>query len=127
MDPRLEDLRMTYPVPSPSCRRHVLSTLCSLIVLVAPAVRAQAVAPPSLAGHWKGALKVGVTTLDLDVDFTNKGGGWTGDISIPARGATDLPLQGITVGGDQVAFKVADAPGNSSFKGTLAADGLSIK
>jgi hypothetical protein len=63
---------MTYPLPSPSCRCHALSTLCSLIVLVAPAVRAQAVAPPSLAGHWKGALKVGVTTLDLDVEFTNK-------------------------------------------------------
>ena len=118
---------MTYPLPSPSCRCHALSTLFSLIVLVAPAVRAQAVAPPSLAGHWTGSLKVGVTTLDLDVDFTNKGSGWTGDISIPAQGAKDLPLHGTTVEGDQVAFKVADAPGNSSFKGKLAADGSSIK
>jgi CubicO group peptidase (beta-lactamase class C family) len=118
---------MTYPLPSPSCRCHALSTLCSLIVLVAPAVRAQAVAPPSLAGHWKGALKVGVTTLDLDVEFTNKGSGWTGDISIPAQGAKNLPLQGITVEGDQVDFTLADVHGNRAFKGKLAADGSSIK
>ena len=108
---------MTYPLPSPSCRCHALSTLFSLIVLVAPAVRAQAVAPPSLAGHWKGALKVGVTTLDLDIDFTKKGSGWTGDISIPAQGAKDLPLEGITVEGDQVAFKLAGVPGDPLLQG----------
>ena len=70
---------------------------------------------------------MGVTTLDLDVEFTNKGSGWTGDISIPAQGAKNLPLQGITVEGDQVDFTLADVHGNRSFKGKLAADGSSIK
>ena len=57
----------------------------SLIVLVAPAARAQAVAPLRWPDTGR-ALKVGVTTLELDIDFTHKGGGWTGDITIPARG-----------------------------------------
>ncbi|MFI5455301.1 MAG: serine hydrolase [Isosphaerales bacterium] len=119
---------MTCPSPSPSPRRrrHALQTLFALIVLVAPAARARAADTPSLAGHWKGALKMGGATLDLDVDFTKKESGWTGDISIPAQGTKDLPLQGITVEGDQVAFKLAGVPGNRSFKGKLAADGSSI-
>jgi CubicO group peptidase (beta-lactamase class C family) len=117
---------MTYPLPSPSCRCQALSTLFSLIVLVAPAVRAQAADAPSPTGHWMGALKVSGTTRDLDVHLTKKHSGWTGDVSIHAHGTKGLPLQGVTVEGDQVAFRLADGPGNSSCQGKLAADGSSI-
>ncbi len=118
---------MTCPSPSPRHCRHALPTLFALIVLLAPAARAQAADTPSATGHWKGAFKVGGTTLDLDVDLTKKDSGWTGDFSIAAQGTKDLPLQGIRVEGDQVAFTLADVPGNSSFKGKLSADGSSIK
>jgi hypothetical protein len=127
---------MTCPSPSPRRRRHAWPSFVALVVLVAPTTRAQAADTPALAGHWKGALKVGGTTLDLDVDFTKNDNGWTGDIAIPAQGPKEVPLLEITVEGDQVAFMVegdqvafmlGDVPGNPSFKGTLAADGSSIK
>jgi CubicO group peptidase (beta-lactamase class C family) len=118
---------MTCPPPSPIRRGHALPTLFALIVLVAPAARSQAADAPSPTGHWKGALKVGGTTLDLDVDLTKEDSGWTGDFSIPAHGKKDLPLRGITVEGDRVAFELGDVPGSPSFKGKLAADGSSIK
>ena len=118
---------MTAPPPSPLRRRHAWPTLFALIVLVAPAARSQAADAPSPTGHWKGALKVGGTTLDLDIDLTKNDSGWTGDFSILAQGAKDLPLQGIRVEGDQVAFELGDVPGNPSFKGKLAADGSLIK
>src|SRR4051794_39560914 len=102
---------MSCPTTALVPRRRGLAApaLVALIVLIAPA--AQAAAPGSLAGHWKGALKAGGRALELDVDFAPKGNGWAGDISIPAQGAKDLPLQGITLEGDQVSFKLADAPG----------------
>ena len=118
---------MTGPPPSPLRRRHAWPTLFALIVLVAPAARSRAADAPSPTGHWKGALKVGGTTLDLDIDLTKNDSGWTGDFSIPAQGAKDLPLRGIRVEGDQVAFELGDVPGNPSFKGKLAADGSLIK
>src|SRR5262245_29470748 len=100
-------------------------TLFALILLVSPGARAAG--PPSIAGHWTGTLRVGGTPLALDVDFTQKAGGWAGDISIPAQGAQDLPLQGVTIEGDQVAFTLTDVPGHPSYKGRLAPDGSSIK
>jgi CubicO group peptidase (beta-lactamase class C family) len=118
---------MSRPSTAEAPRRLALASpsLFALIVLVAPA--AVAADPPSIAGHWTGTLKVGGTPLALDVDFSKKPGGWAGDISIPAQGARDLPLQGITIEGDQVAFKLADVPGHPSYKGKLAPDGSSIK
>jgi CubicO group peptidase (beta-lactamase class C family) len=97
----------------------------ALILLITPL--AQAADPPSIAGHWMGTLKTGGTTLALDIDFAKKGSGWTGDISIPAQGARDLPLQGIKIDGDQVAFKLVDVPGNPSYRGKLTPDGSSIR
>ncbi len=100
-----------------------------LVLLAAPAAMACAAPadPPSLAGHWNGTLKLGGVTLDYDIDFTRKGTGWAGDITIPAQGAKDLPLEAISLAGDQVAFKLTGVPGDPSFKGKLSADGRSIK
>src|SRR5262249_10276796 len=83
--------------------------------------------PPWRAGHWKGTLKLGAVALEYDVDFTRKGDGWAGDITIPAQGANDLPLEGVSLAGDEVAFKIKGIPGDPSFKGTLSADGATIK
>jgi CubicO group peptidase (beta-lactamase class C family) len=108
---------MTRPLP--------LAFILLAMLAAAPAARADD--PPSLAGHWTGAIKAGGSSLEFDIDFARKDGGWSGDISIPAQGAKDLPLEGVTLEADQVAFKLAGVPGEPSFKGKLAADGSSIR
>lgn len=81
----------------------------------------------SLAGHWEGAAELPGMKLDLNIDFTQKeDGSWTGDISIPAQSAKDLPLGNISFKGRDVSFDITGVPGNPSFKGTLSEDGQKI-
>lgn len=75
-------------------------------------------------GHWVGALELGGQSLDFDVDFVPDAGGWKGDISIPAQGATDIPLVNVSVEGDQMSFVISGIQGDPTFKGTLAGDSV---
>jgi CubicO group peptidase (beta-lactamase class C family) len=107
------------------------SLTCSVIValLVLAAVSApglRAADQPTLAGHWAGAMEVQGTKLDFDLDFALAGGAWTGDITIPAQNARNLPLEGIAVEGTKVTFAIKDVPGAPTFSGELSADGLKI-
>src|SRR5689334_9139790 len=111
---------------APSMQR-LFAAAAFLLLLVPPVTCAADADAPSLAGHWKVTLKLGAASLDYDIDFTRKGDGWAGDITIPAQGARDLPLEGISLAGDQVAFKIKGIPGDPSFKGKLASDGATIK
>ncbi len=81
---------------------------------------------PPLAGHWAGAMEVQGTKLDFDLDFAFAGGVWTGDITIPAQNARNLPLGDIAVDGTEVTFAIKDVPGAPTFSGELSADGLKI-
>jgi CubicO group peptidase (beta-lactamase class C family) len=116
---------MTRPSQVPHRGGLVPPILVALALLATSPARAAG--PPKLDGHWKGALKAGGRSLDLDLDFVAKDGGWTGDISIPAQGVKDLPLRGVTLEGDQVTFQLADVPGDPAFQGKFSADGGSLK
>ena len=72
-----------------------------------------------LQGHWKGTIKVPSKSLEVNLDFQTENGVLKGDISIPAQGAQDLPLQNIRVTGDSVHFMIADIPGNPAFHGRI--------
>jgi len=78
------------------------------------------------AGHWTGGLTVQGQELGFDVDLVQGAAGWSGDISIPAQGAKDLPLGGIAVAGDSITFAIANIPGNPTLRGTISADGETI-
>lgn len=80
-------------------------------------------ADPTLAGHWEGVIEVPGNTLKLNLDFTLTHEGWQGDISIPAQGARDMPLEGISLEGRKATFAMAGVPGNPTFTGTLSETG----
>ncbi len=83
--------------------------------------------PPSLAGHWEGAIEIPGMKLEVNIEFTQAAdGSWKGDISIPVQNAKDLPLTNISLEGLKVTFSIAGIPGNPSFKGTLSEDGARI-
>lgn len=96
---------------------------CVLLLLLALCL--PAVAADSIAGRWNGAIRLNESTrLDVEIDFEPSGAAWKGDITIPAQGARDLPLTGITVDGAKVTFAISGVPGEPTFSGTLAGDRL---
>ncbi len=81
----------------------------------------------SIAGHWEGAIELPGTKLEFNIDFAAKpDGSLSGDISIPAQNAKDLPLDKIIVSGKDVSFEIMGIPGAPSFAGALNEDGLKI-
>lgn len=79
-----------------------------------------------LQGHWEGTIEVPGQPLDVDLDFTTDGTQWSGDISIPAQGARDLPLEAITSEGETVSFAISGIPGAPTFAGSFSEDGQEI-
>lgn len=108
-------------------------SLAVLAVLLGAAISAAASSPsvaqqtvPSFAGHWTGSISLPTGDLAFDVDLAQTGDAWTGDISIPAQNARDLPLQRISVRGDSISFTIQGVPGDPTFRGVRAADGTSV-
>jgi len=88
-----------------------------LVFLLAAALSAQAADP---AGHWEGSIEAPGQPLVVMVDLEETDGAWSGTIDIPAQGAVDLPLSGVTVEGETVRFTINGVPGEPTFEGTLA-------
>ena len=101
--------------------RSVLATVL-LMLLAVPAFAAET----GPAGHWEGEIQIPGTKLGIDVDLSQDGGAWKGDISIPLQNAKDLPLINIKVDGTAVSFEIQGIPGTPTFNGTLASDGTKI-
>lgn len=93
-----------------------------LSILLAPA----SATAPSLEGHWEGAIELPTGKLEVDLDFRPTDGGWTGDISIPAQMARDLPLVNVKVEGTRAYFAIQGVPGDPTFQGAFSEDGRSI-
>ena len=79
-----------------------------ILLLITGAVFAQSAGP---AGHWEGAIDIPGTKLGIDVDLSQEGGAWKGDVSIPMQNAKDLPLTHIKVEGAAVEFEIQGVPG----------------
>lgn len=80
----------------------------------------------SIQGHWEGEIDLPTGKLAYDIDFTKEGESWTGDITITAQNAKDLPLDKISVSGNEVTFAIQGIPGDPTFKGKFNEDGTSI-
>jgi CubicO group peptidase (beta-lactamase class C family) len=110
-----------------STRRPLqLLVVLSLLVGLSVVPAAPAAENVGLEGHWEGTIEIPGQELEIDLDFERDGESWTGDISIPAQGARDLPLVGIVVEAAAVSFAIQGVPGEPTFVGTLNEDGKSV-
>ena len=101
-------------------RRPILALVCLALACTAAA------AARTPAGHWEGSVDIPGQTLAFDVDLTVEGGTWSGDITIPAQGARDLPLERIALNGNEVTFTIKGIPGGPVFTGTMLEDGRKV-
>ena len=110
-------------------RIHSVGSLALLVLMVLPlAAHAQIGQPLETtasdpSGHWAGAIQLPGNELEVDVDLRREEDAWTGDVSIPAQGAADLPLTGISVDGRAVRFSIQGVPGSPTFAGRISAGG----
>ncbi|MGM0466611.1 MAG: serine hydrolase [Acidobacteriota bacterium] len=97
--------------------------LCLCLILMLIPQSAFSGQPDSLTGHWEGSIDIPGMKLEILVDLSQESdGSWAGKISIPTQNAKNLPLENITVEGNDISFGMSGGPGEPVFKGTLSQD-----
>ncbi len=84
-----------------------------------PAEAEVAVSP---AGYWEGKIATSGIELIINVEFSEGDGGLAGTIDIPEQGAAGLPLENITLTGDQLHFEIGGV--GAMFDGTVTESGI---
>ena len=97
--------------------------------LLLPALLAAQQPPTDLcSGHWDGTIDLPTAKMVFDIDFTRKpDASCSGDISIAAQNARDVPLMNVTVRGDSARFTIQGVPGTPTFSGVRSSDGRTIR
>jgi hypothetical protein len=80
-------------------------------------------AQSDIRGHWSGTIDTPAGAVGMEVDLDKTASGWIGSLSIPAQGASGLPLEAISFQDGKGSFKIKGGPGDPGFIGTLSADG----
>ena len=104
--------------------KHITNICFCVLVVFSIASVAQTKTSP--AGHWEGSVTVPSAELKVLIDLAlDADGQWIGDIDMPTRGVTDMPLTGISVSGSAVSFNLL-GPNGPKFQGKLSEDGNSL-
>ena len=77
-------------------------------------------------GHWTGNVDSPAGAVAVEVDLDRSANGWIGSLSIPAMGASGIPLDPITFADGKVSFSMKGPAGSPGFSGTLSADGKTL-
>jgi hypothetical protein len=77
-------------------------------------------------GHWTGNVDSQAGAIAVEVDLDKSASGWIGSLSIPAMGASGIPLDPITFADGKVSFSMKGPAGSPGFSGTLSADGKTL-
>ncbi len=80
-----------------------------------------------IKGHWSGNLNTPAGPVGVEIDLDKAASGWIGSISIPAQGASGIPLDPVSFKDKQGSFHIKGAPGDPTFSGTLSADGKTLE
>jgi CubicO group peptidase (beta-lactamase class C family) len=96
-------------------KHKTLAALVAALLIAVPIFAQEA----GLTGHWEGNIEIPGQKLGVNLDFTQEGDAWKGDISIPLQNAKDIPLINIKLEGNAATFEIQGVPGTPTFKGTL--------
>ena len=94
------------------------------VALLLTAALLPAPASATMAGHWEGFLYHPEDTLEVILDIDRlEDGGWIGEVSIPAQGLRDFPVD-VELRGDSVTMRVSNVVitgvfADDRFEGTM--------
>ncbi|HEY4364403.1 MAG TPA: hypothetical protein VGN17_25785 [Bryobacteraceae bacterium] len=95
-------------------------------ILVVLAMAGPVFAQSDIRGHWSGEISTPGGQLGMEVDLDKGSDGWIGSISIPAQGASGMPLEAISFADGKGSFRLKGGPGDPTFTGALSADGKTL-
>jgi hypothetical protein len=107
--------------------RRIGICLAALSALLAAGGAPGAEEQKGAAGYWTGRIDMPPAPLEIQVELAQSDEGWTGVFDALAAGIRNLPLERISVEGNEVRFAMQGAAGNPRFSGTLAEDGNTIE
>lgn len=90
--------------------KKILASL--LVVLLILTSQAQ-----DLSGKWHGMLKIGAAKLRISIDLIKSDTGYTGKLISVDQGNTSLPMQWVTVKGNDISFRTS--VGGIDYSGSL--------
>lgn len=91
-----------------------------------PAEKPPAVAEePDAAGDWIGKLEAPGSALEISITLRRDAQGWSGTIDVPAQALLGHPLEQVQIAANEATFKIANIPGDPTFKGTVEGNVLS--
>jgi hypothetical protein len=90
--------------------------------LLAPSAMRAAASP---AGVWEGTINTPNGDLLLVVNLHLDAGKWAGELDVPIRAVSGLPLASVNVDGTAISFPLP-GPGEQHFDGKLSEDGKGI-
>lgn len=93
--------------------------LLFLVFLVCTPLTGQA-SSETFVGHWEGEISIPNQPLEIRVVLESSEDELQGTISIPAQGAQDLPLDRISVEGNDISFRIQGIAGNPTFEGAVS-------
>ena len=100
-------------------------SLIGLALLLSVGSAAHAQAPASPAAHWEGTIEIPNRLLNVAVDLSTADGRWVGSMTVVNTSVADVPVGEIAFADASVRF-TAKLPGDTTFVGTLSADGQRI-
>ncbi len=92
---------------------------CLLAAFLLSVTAAPVSAQSPLVGAWDGAIRVMGQEIEIHVTFVASGDALKATISVPAQGASGLPLSNVKASADTVHFELPAGPGLAVFEGTL--------
>lgn len=78
---------------------------------------------PAGSGHWKGAIVLPGTELEILVDL-ERNPVWSGSIDIPVQGLRGFKLGNVSIEDEKVSFTMPNIPGDPKFTGLLEGDSI---
>jgi pimeloyl-ACP methyl ester carboxylesterase len=79
---------------------------------------------PNVIGTWEGTLDAGAAKLKLVLHIDAKDGALVGRLDVPAQGASDLPIDSLSVAGNILKFEMKSL--GAAYEGKLESNGNQI-
>ncbi|MDH3649131.1 MAG: beta-lactamase family protein, partial [Saprospiraceae bacterium] len=75
-----------------------------------------------MTGRWNGVLEAPGLSLEMSMELSKEGDGWSGTLTIPVQMIQDMILSDLQIDKQSISFQLPEVPGNAHYEGQFMAD-----